>query len=71
MKLRGTIEVCTEIQIKRVEMIKLAQIYGINGEETVHASQELDLLINEYFIIKHRSDINVKEDMNNREFIEK
>lgn len=60
MKLRSAIEVCTEIQNKRVEMMELAKRYGINNEETVRSSQELDVLINEYLIMQHHSDVNEK-----------
>lgn len=62
MKVRSVLEVCMEIQIKRVEMVELAQKYGINGEETVRSSQELDVLINEYLTIQHHSGIEVKKE---------
>lgn len=60
MNLRSAIEVCKEIQNKRVEMMDLAKKYGINDEETVRSSQELDVLINEYLIIQQYSGVNVK-----------
>lgn len=60
--LRNLLEVCTEIQIKRVEMMELAQRFGINGEETVRSSQELDVLINEYLTIQQQSGVDVKKE---------
>ena len=60
------LDVCTEIHIKRVEMMELAQQFGINGEETVRSSQELDVLINEYLMMQQKSGIEVKkEDIDN------
>jgi hypothetical protein len=54
MTLRSALEVYVDMQNKRLEMIELAQIYGMNSEETVRSSQELDVLMNEYFAIKAR-----------------
>ncbi len=54
MTLRSALEVYADIQNKRLEMIELAQIYGMNSEKTVRSSQELDVLMNEYFAIKGR-----------------
>ncbi len=54
MTLRCALEVYADIQNKRLEMIELAQIYGMNSEKTVRSSQELDVLMNEYFAIKVR-----------------
>lgn len=66
MKLRNIEDVCTEIQSKRVEMMELAEKFGINGDETVRSSQELDLLINEYLVMQKHSGIEVKkEDLDN------
>lgn len=60
--LRSILDVCTEIQIKRVEMMELAQKFGINGEETVRSSQELDVLINEYLTLQQHSGVVVKKE---------
>lgn len=66
VRLRNILDICTDIQIKRVEMVELAQKFGINGEETVRSSQELDVLINEYLMIQQKSGIEVKkEDIDN------
>ena len=66
VKLRNILDVCTDIQIKRVEMMELAQRFGINGEETVRSSQELDVLINEYLVMQRYSGVVVKkEDIDN------
>ena len=66
VKLRSILDVCTDIQIKRVEMMELAQKFGINGEETVRSSQELDVLINEYLVMQRYSGVVVKkEDIDN------
>ena len=66
VKLRSMLDVCAEIHIKRVEMMKLAKQYGINGEETVSSSQELDVLLNEYQMMQQKSEIEEKkEDMDN------
>ena len=66
VKLRNILDVCTDIQIKRVEMMELAQKFGINGEETVRSSQELDVLINEYLVMQRYSGVVVKkEDIDN------
>ena len=64
--LRNILDVCTEIQIKRVEMMDLAKKFGINDDETVRSSQELDVLINEYLVMQKHSGIEVKkEDIDN------
>lgn len=66
VKLRNILDVCTDIQIKRVEMMELAQKFGINGDETVRSSQELDVLINEYLVMQRYSGVEVKkEDIDN------
>jgi len=66
-KLRSPREVSAEINIKRIEMMELARVYGMNGEPTVRSSQELDLLINEYLILQHhlaaKVKVNVKESL--------
>lgn len=62
VKLRNILDVCSEIQIKRVEMMELARKFGINGDETVRSSQELDVLINEYLVIQKHSGIEVKKE---------
>ena len=59
------LDVCTEIHIKRVEMMRLAQQCGINGEETVRSSEELDILINEYQMMQQKSEMEVKKDIDN------
>ncbi|USK61015.1 aspartyl-phosphate phosphatase Spo0E family protein [Peribacillus asahii] len=66
-KLRSPREVSAEINIKRVEMMELARVYGMNGEPTVRSSQELDLLINEYLILQHHLAVKVKVKVNVKE----
>lgn len=59
MEFRNAMKVSSEIQLKRVELMHLAEMHGINGEETVRTSQELDILINEYLILQNHSE-NIK-----------
>ena len=66
MTLRSPLEVYADIQNKRLEMIELAQIYGMNSERTVRSSQELDVLMNEYYAIQNYLDRKVKkQEINN------
>ncbi|MDC3412746.1 aspartyl-phosphate phosphatase Spo0E family protein [Aquibacillus sp. 3ASR75-11] len=44
-----------KISEKRKEMVKTANLYGLSDVKTVQESQELDLLINKYFLYKNNS----------------
>ncbi|RFU69933.1 aspartyl-phosphate phosphatase Spo0E family protein [Bacillus sp. V59.32b] len=46
-------EVYSEIQIKRFEMIEIAEMYGLTDDNTIRTSQELDQLMNEYHYLKY------------------
>lgn len=48
-------EICSEIRMKRWEMMELAKMYGIGHEYTLRQSEQLDKLINEYLILQHHS----------------
>ncbi|WP_100407288.1 aspartyl-phosphate phosphatase Spo0E family protein [Bacillus solitudinis] len=36
----------TKIEIKRIQMLRLAKKYGMSSQKTVQCSQELDMLLN-------------------------
>ncbi|CAH0264934.1 hypothetical protein SRABI134_03568 [Peribacillus sp. Bi134] len=48
-------EICSEIRMKRWEMMELAKMYGLGHEYTLRQSEQLDKLINEYLILQHHS----------------
>lgn len=63
---RNVMEICSEIRIKRWEMIEFAQLHGMCHDQTLHISEQLDKLINEYLILQHHSHSEMKvkkEDM--------
>lgn len=37
-----------EIELKRVQMVRMAEQYGLRDERTMHVSCELDALLNAY-----------------------
>ena len=55
MNSRCAMEICSEIRMKRWEMMELAKMYGIGHEYTLRQSEQLDKLINEYLILQHHS----------------
>ncbi len=66
MNSRGAMEICSEIRMKRWEMMELAKAYGLGHEYTLRQSEQLDILINEYLILQHHSSVEVRnkrEDM--------
>ncbi|MCK1992692.1 aspartyl-phosphate phosphatase Spo0E family protein [Peribacillus muralis] len=59
-------KICSEIRMKRWEMMELAKMYGIGHEFTLRQSEQLDKLINEYLILQHHPSVEVRnqrEDM--------
>ncbi|MFJ5622332.1 Spo0E family sporulation regulatory protein-aspartic acid phosphatase [Peribacillus loiseleuriae] len=44
--MKSFIQLSSEIEQKREEMIKLAKGFGLSNKQTIKASQELDILIN-------------------------
>ncbi|WP_057912295.1 aspartyl-phosphate phosphatase Spo0E family protein [Peribacillus muralis] len=66
MKSRSAMKICSEIRMKRWEMMELAKMYGIGHEFTLRQSEQLDKLINEYLILQHHPSVEVRnqrEDM--------
>ncbi|MFD0049097.1 Spo0E family sporulation regulatory protein-aspartic acid phosphatase [Actinomycetes bacterium NPDC127524] len=53
---RNETAICSEITVKRMEMIRIADVYGMTAEKTIRCSQELDGLINEYLQLQYHSD---------------
>ena len=47
MNSRCATEICSEIRMKRWEMMELAKMYGLGHEYTLRQSEQLDKLINE------------------------
>lgn len=52
MEPRNRTDICLKIQFKRDEMIQHAKNHGMADKKTLRASEELDLLINEYLHIQ-------------------
>ncbi|MCK2013247.1 aspartyl-phosphate phosphatase Spo0E family protein [Peribacillus muralis] len=66
MNSRSAMKICSEIRMKRWEMMELAKMYGIGHEFTLRQSEQLDKLINEYLILQHHPSVEVRnqrEDM--------
>ncbi|MFS0762951.1 aspartyl-phosphate phosphatase Spo0E family protein [Peribacillus phoenicis] len=55
MNSRCAMEICSEIRMKRWEMMELAKMYGLGHEYPLRQSEQLDKLINEYLILQHHS----------------
>jgi hypothetical protein len=53
MEQKNFLGICSEIQIKRYEMMEFAKSYGMTNVNTIRTSQELDQLINEYHHLKN------------------
>ncbi|KRF67942.1 hypothetical protein ASG99_00225 [Bacillus sp. Soil768D1] len=60
MNSRSTTEICSEIRMKRWEMMELAKMYGMSHEYTLRQSEQLDKLINEYLILQHHTSVEVR-----------
>ncbi|WP_221413931.1 aspartyl-phosphate phosphatase Spo0E family protein [Peribacillus simplex] len=60
MNSRCATEICSEIRMKRWEMMELAKMYGLGHEYTLRQSEQLDKLINEYLILQHHSSVEVR-----------
>ncbi|MGE6378348.1 aspartyl-phosphate phosphatase Spo0E family protein [Peribacillus muralis] len=65
MNSRGAMEICSEIRMKRMEMMELAKAYGMGHEYTLRQSERLDKLINEYLILQHHSSVEVRNKREN------
>lgn len=52
MEPRTRTDICLNIQFKRDEMIQHAKNFGMADKKTLRASEELDLLINEYLYLQ-------------------
>lgn len=46
------------IEAKRSELIECVKKYGVNANQTIKISQELDILINNYLLLKNKMFIN-------------
>ena len=64
MDAKSTVQICSEIQDKRCEMINTASLYGLNHDHTLRLSQQLDQLINEYLVLQHQPHREVIEKRN-------
>lgn len=48
-----------------MEMLQLAEMYGMTDEHTIRSSQELDVLINEYSYVQDSPVFEAKVSVNN------
>lgn len=46
------------IEAKRSELIECVKKYGVNASQTIKMSQELDILINNYLLLKNKMYLN-------------
>ncbi|KMY49265.1 aspartyl-phosphate phosphatase Spo0E family protein [Peribacillus loiseleuriae] len=61
----SSVKMFNQIQEKRMEMLQLAEMYGMTDELTIRSSQELDVLINEYSIVQDSPVFESKLKVNN------
>ncbi|MBA9025070.1 MULTISPECIES: aspartyl-phosphate phosphatase Spo0E family protein [Bacillaceae] len=61
----SAVKMFNEIQEKRIEMLQLAEMYGMTDELTIRSSQELDVLINEYSYVQKNHVFEEKFNVNN------
>ena len=67
MEPRTRTDICLNIQFKRDEMIQHAKNFGMADKKTLRASEELDLLINEYLYLQMNELWAVQKAMQNRQ----